>query len=87
MEITIIKHNRDKGEENFSKTAEYATITRLKAVETKNPEIFKIKFHALTRADFNKLLSEFKQSNHPNTYTTDSIKISIRKQNTSYILS
>ena len=80
MENTIIKHNRNKGEANFSKTAEYVTITRLKALKTKNPEIYKTKFHALTGADFNKILAEFKQSNLPDTYTTDSIKISMRKQ-------
>ena len=65
MENTIIKHNRNKGESNFSQTAEYVTITRLIALETKNPEIYKTKFHASTGADFNKILVEFKQSNHP----------------------
>ena len=80
MENTLIKHNRDKGEANLSRTAEYVTITRLKALETKSPEIYKTKYHASTGADFNKILTEFMQSNHPETYATDSIKISMRKQ-------
>ena len=42
LENIIIKHNHEKGEANFSKTAEYVTITRLKAFESKNPEIYKI---------------------------------------------
>ena len=80
LENIIIKHNHEKGEANFSKTAEYVTITRFKTFESKNPEIYKIKFHALTGEHFNKILAEFNKSNHPDTYKAESIKISKRIQ-------